>query len=199
MELAVIGQGEFTIRERFNHISMPASRWSKMTEKKKKSALQKIHTTALKDGADSNAIAFSRELQDNHLLIKTFSKAGIDWIPHDVLVLMLRKASTLESKVYVLPEAELQTAILPSASSPKKPHLVFLLVNGKCKCQDCAGYSSALVCAYTIATCVKLNQLDAFLKWLVVVALIIKLVALIIAKLFHTECQPAEEESPTKH
>ena len=157
VELAVIGQGEFTIRERFNHISVPASHWSKMTEKKKNAALQKIHTTALKDGADSNAIAFSRELQGDHPLIETFSKAGIDWIPHDMLVHMIRKASTLEVKVYVLPEAELQTAIVPSASSP----------NGKCECQDCAGYSSAFVCAHTIATCVKLNRLDAFLKWLV--------------------------------
>ena len=106
-------------------------------------------------------------MQDNHPLIETFSKAGIDWIPHDVLVHILRKASTLESKVYVLPEAELQTAIVPSASSPKKPHVVLLLANGKCKCQDCAGYSSAFVCAHTIATCVKLNRLEAFLKWLV--------------------------------
>ena len=105
VELAVIGQGEYTMQERFNHISVPASRWRKMTEKQKNVALQKIHTTALKDGADSKAIAFSRELQDNHPLIETFSKAGIEWIPRDVLVHMLRKASTLESKVYVLPEA----------------------------------------------------------------------------------------------
>ena len=70
--------------------------------------------------------------------------------------------------MYVLPEAELQTAIVPSASSPKKPHVVLLLANGKCKCQDFSGYSSAFVCAHTIATCLKLNQLDAFLKWLVI-------------------------------
>ena len=69
--------------------------------------------------------------------------------------------------MYVLPEAEIQTAIVLSASSPKKPHVVLLLANGKCECQDCAGYSSAFVCADTIATCVKLNRFDAFLKWLV--------------------------------
>ena len=57
--------------------------------------------------------------------------------------------------------------IVPSASSPKKPHVVLLLANGKCECQDCAGYGSVFVCAQTIATCIKLNRPDAFLKWLV--------------------------------
>ena len=31
-EISRYRQGEFTIRERFNHISVPASRWSKMTK-----------------------------------------------------------------------------------------------------------------------------------------------------------------------
>ena len=49
----------------------------------------------------------------------------------------------------------------------KKPHVVIVYANGKCECQDCLGYSSAFVCAHTVASSVKVGRLDAFLKWLV--------------------------------
>ena len=167
VELAVIGQGEYKLRDRFKHISVPTSRWSKMTEKQMATALNKIHTISLDDGLDSNVSTVSRALRDDdHPLMEKFARAGVDWIPRDVLVHVIAKASSLENKVHVLPDGIHQTVIVPS-SNPKKPHVVIVHANGKCECQDCLGYNSAFVCAHTIATSLKLDRLDAFLKWLV--------------------------------
>ena len=129
---------------------------------------KKIHTTTVEDGLDTLTSAVSRALQDDdHPLMETFMRAGVDWLPRDVLVHIISKACSLEGKVNVLPEGTYQTVTVPSSSNPKKPHVVVFHANGKCECQDCPGYTSAFICAHAVAASVKLNRLDAFLKWLV--------------------------------
>ena len=122
-------------------------------------ALGKIHTISLDDGLNSNVSAVSRALRnDDHPLMETFSKAGVDWIARDVLAHMIAKALSLENKLHVLPDGTThQTVIVPSQSNPKKPHVVIVYANGKCECQDCLGYSSAFVCAHTVAASVKVG------------------------------------------
>lgn len=170
VELAVIGKGEYKIRDRFKHIFVSPSNWVKMTEKQTEAALRKIHTTTVNEKVDSTASAVSRALRDDdNPLMQTFSKACVDWIPRDVLVHIIAKASSLVSKVHVIPDQATPqtTMIVPSSSNPKKPHVIVCFANGKCECQDCPGYSSAFVCAHAIAASIKVNRLEAYLKWLV--------------------------------
>ena len=54
----------------------------------------------------------------------------------------------------------METVIIPSKSKPNKPHAI-------CEWPDCSAYSSSSICAHAIAASVKINRLDAFLKWLV--------------------------------
>ena len=167
-EFAIVGQGEYNLRECFKHLVIPAPAWSKMTEKQMKASLKKIHTTTMEEARPSNVTNILRSLEKNfNPLLRRLVDAGIDWIPQDVLRSITEKAIILESSTHPLPGAEIETVIVPSKSTPKKPNVVLFYANRKSECQDCPGYSSqSSLCAHTLAACLKVKRLDEYLKWL---------------------------------
>ena len=96
----------------------------------------------------------------------TVLAAGTDWIPCDVLQAITNKAVSIKDKVTVLEDSELLTAIVPSKSNPRKPHIVVFIPDGKCECQDCPNYSSLSVCAHAIVASVKTGSLGSYVTWL---------------------------------
>ena len=167
-EFAIVGQGEYNLRECFKHLQIPAARWSKMTEKQMKASLKKVHTTTMDEARPSNVTNISQSLEKNfNPLLRRLVDAKIDWIPQDVLQSIAEKAISLEDSTHPLPGAEIETVIVPSKSTPKKPNVVLFYANGKSECQDCPGYSSqSSLCAHTLAACLKVQRLDEYLKWL---------------------------------
>ena len=167
IELAVVNRGEYNLREGFKHLSVPPSRWSSMTEKQRAAALKKIHSFKLEDVAPGITTAATQAIsQENNTLMTTMLTAGIDWIPHDVLQGITNKALRIKDKITILEDSELLTAIVPSKSNPKKPHIVVFNPNGKCECQDCPNYSALSVCAHAIAASVKTGCLNSYVTWL---------------------------------
>ena len=163
IELAVVNRGEYKLRDEFKHLNVPLSRWSLMTEKQRAAALKKIHCLKLKDVAPGRTTAASQEIsQEKNPLMTTVLAAGIDWIPRDVLQAITNKAVSIKDKVTVLEDSELLTAIVPSQSNPRKPHIVVFSPDGKCECQDCPNYSSLSVCAHAIAASVKTGSLNLY-------------------------------------
>ena len=49
IELAILGNGEFRLREKFRFLELSPERWCKMNEHQKEKALEKIHTTTLEE------------------------------------------------------------------------------------------------------------------------------------------------------
>ncbi len=167
IELAVVDKGEYKLREAFQHIRVSPSRWGRMTELQRKSALKKVHTVNVEERSNEIS-AISQSLQESeNPLLQRFAEVGVDWIARDVLFHIVNKAAGLEEKLTQLPGTELETFVVPSSSNPKKPHVVVFMANGKCECQDCPGYSSLSICAHAVAVSLKLQRLDAYLKWLV--------------------------------
>ncbi len=167
IELAVVDKGEYKLREAFQHIRISPSRWGRMTELQRKSALKKVHTVNVEERSNEiSAILQSLQESENPLL-QRFAEVGVDWIARDVLFHIVNKTAGLEEKLTQLPGTELETFVFLSSSNPKKPHVVVFMVNGKCECQDCPGYGSLSICAHAVAVSLKLQRLDAYLKWLV--------------------------------
>ena len=138
-----------------------------MTELQRKSALKKVHTVNVEERSNEIS-AISQSLQESeNPLLQRFAEVGVDWIARDVLFHIVNKAAGLEEKLTQLPGTELETFVVPSSSNPKKPHVVVFMANGKCECQDCPGYSSLSICAHAVAVSLKLQRLEAYLKWLV--------------------------------
>ena len=73
---------------------------------------------------------------------------------------------SIKDKVTVLEDSELLTAIVPSKSNPRKPHIVVFCPDGECERQDCPNYSSLSVCAHAIAASVKTGSLSLYVTWL---------------------------------
>ena len=164
IELAVVGKREYQLREAFQHISVSPSRWGRMTELQRKSALKKVHTVTVEEGSNEIS-AISQSLQESeNPLLQRFADFGVDWIARDVLLHILNKAAALEGKLTRLPGTELETFDVPSSSNIKKPHVVVFMANGKCECQDCPGYSSLSLCAHAVAVSLKLQRLETYLK-----------------------------------
>ena len=166
-ELAVIGKGQHKLRDSFNHLFVPAARWSKMTDKQRQLALAKIHTASLGESRRGNIEDVTSALgEQENSFQRLFVEAQIDWLPRDILASITTKAIALKDSVYPLPGSPVETVIVPSNSNPKKPHIVVFSANGKCECQDCEGYSASFVCAHAIPASAKINRLDGYLRWL---------------------------------
>ena len=99
IELAVVCKGEYMLREVFQHIRISPSRWGRMTELQRKSALTKVHTVTEEEGSNEIS-AILQSLQENeNPLLQRFAKVGVDWIARDVLFHIVNKAASLEEKL----------------------------------------------------------------------------------------------------
>ncbi len=168
VELAVVSRGEYKLRKGFEHLSVSPSRWKTMTEKQMDTALKKIHTIKMEDVAPSSMKAVSQAIDEgNNRVMATLLTAGVDWIPHDLLLAITKKALRIKDSVTILPNSELLTAVVPSTSNPKKPHVVVFSANGKWECQDCPSYSASSLCAHAIAASLKSGNTKEYVTWFV--------------------------------
>ena len=68
IELAEGGKGDYQLREAFQHISVSPSRWGRMTELYRKSALKKARTVTVEEGSNEIS-AISQSLQESENLL----------------------------------------------------------------------------------------------------------------------------------
>ena len=92
-ELAIIGKGEYRLREKFDHLFVPANDWNKMTENQKKSSLRKVHDCEVEDCRPTAVSEATSRLVENSPILQQFQQARIDWIPQDHLQRITTKAA----------------------------------------------------------------------------------------------------------
>jgi hypothetical protein len=171
MELAVVGRGEYELRQLYNHLQVSANDWVKKTEVQQRASLSKVHESSLEDVSPTSVTSVSKAINtEGNSLYKNIVDFGVDWIPRDIMIMTAVKASKIvdeEGAILMKGSGTFKTVIIPSKSDPKKPHTVVIYANGKSECQNCHAYKSSSICAHIIAASIKTSWLDTFLKWLV--------------------------------
>lgn len=168
IELAVVGRGEYKLREEFRYLEVTPTEWSKMREDQRKAALQKIHQVNIHEVQASSVSQVTNALQSGaHPVMQEIINCGIDWIPHDVLSSMVDKADSLIKEGHSVASQNSETIVVPSKSNPRNPHVVNLFANGKAECTKCPGFASFSICAHALAACLTTDRLKDFLRWLV--------------------------------
>ena len=168
IELAVVGRGEYKLREEFRYLEVSPSKWSQMRDDQRKAVLQKIHETNIHEMQQSSVTQASNALpSEAHPIMQKILSIGIDWIPRDVLSAIVNKSDSLNKEHhFVMPQIN-ETVVVPSKSNPRDPHVVNLFANGKAECAKCPGFAAFSICAHTLAACFTIDRLEDFLRWLV--------------------------------
>ena len=97
IELAVVGRGEYKLKEKFQFLEVTPTGWSKMREEQRSAALHKVHTITVTTATSSVASsAISNALASEQCsLLKEILGFGIDWIPQDILASIVTKANSI--------------------------------------------------------------------------------------------------------
>ena len=98
VELAVLGRGEYKLREKFKHLEVSSQEWESMREGQKKKALQQLHKVPLEEATSSTASIAKIVRSCDNAILKIFLENGIDWIPREILSNIVQKALTLIDK-----------------------------------------------------------------------------------------------------
>lgn len=168
IELAIVGNGEYRLREKFRHLEIPPEQWTKMNAAQKEKAVVKIHSITLEESVAKNINTIDCILDDdNNSLLNEMIQAGIDWIPRSILSSILRKAETLNHNAGAIIQQTENTFVVASKTNPRKPHVVNFYGNGKVDCTDCPSWASLSICAHAVASCVKSNRTKQFIRWFV--------------------------------
>ena len=168
IELAVVGRGEYKLREEFRYLEVTPSEWSRMREDQRKAALQKLHHVNVHEVQASSVTQVTTALESGaHPVMKEITNLGIDWIPHDILSSMVDKADSLIKEGHSVISQNSETVVVPSKLNPRDPHVVNLFANGKAECAKCPGFASFSICAHTLTACLTTERLKDFLRWLV--------------------------------
>ena len=165
IELAILGLGEYKLRDKFKHLGVSSQDWEGMRDEQKKKVLDRLHKVSM-DEASSNTTKISKIIRRNdNTIMEQLLDSGVDWIPREILCSIVDKAMALVNKEGAVSLHGNDTIVVESASNPRKPHVVNLYPNGKTGC-DCAGFLSSSVCAHSVAACVKQKRIPGFCKWL---------------------------------
>ena len=165
IELAILGLGEYKLRDKFKHLGVSSQDWEGMRDEQKKKVLDRLHKVSM-DEASSNTTKISKIIRRNdNTIMEQLLDSGVDWIPREILCSIVDKAMALVNKEGAVSLHGSDTIVVESASNPRKPHVVNLYPNGKTEC-DCAGFLSSSVCAHSVAACVKQKRIPGFCKWL---------------------------------
>ena len=170
LEMAILGKGEYKLRDQYSHILVDPQRWDKMTDNQRKNALSRIHGIGIEDVLPTSvSVASARLSNDLPSVVKDIVSAGIDWISTDVLMKMVFSAEETikRGNIAELPGTAHETIVVPSKSRPTNPHVLIMFANGKVECRDCPGYSSLSICSHVLVACLKKGHLEKFLKWLI--------------------------------
>jgi hypothetical protein len=169
IEMAVLGKGQYTLRDQYSHIRVNGNQWDRMTEGQKKAALSRIHQIGIEDVLPTSVSIVAAHLsKDVPPVVQEMVSGGVDWISKDILTKIATSADETMKKgnIAELPGAAHDTIIVPSKSKPTSPHVVVLYSNGKVECKDCPGYSSLSICSHVLVACLKKGHLAKYLKWL---------------------------------
>ena len=167
IEMAIVGKGEYRIRDKFQELNVLPEKWNKMNEKQKEIAVEKIHSITIKESV-SNISVINKTVNDGeNPLCAEMVDAGIDWIPRTILTALVEKAAKLSKTPGALVQQSLDTIVVASNSDPRKPHIVNFFANGRSECNNCPGFTSQSVCAHVVAACIKTDRTKQFLRWLV--------------------------------
>jgi hypothetical protein len=170
LEMAVLGKGEYKLRDKYSHILVDVQHWDKMTEGQRKMALSRIHDIGIEDVLPTSvSIAGARLSKDLSPVVQDIVSAGVDWISTDVLSKIVFSAEETMKKgnIAELPGTAHETIVVPSKSRPTNAHVVIVFSNGKVECKDCPGYSSLSICSHVVLACLKKGHLPKFLNWLI--------------------------------
>lgn len=168
VELALVGCGEYKLREKFKHLEVSAEKWGKMVDAQRTKIIEKVHTATLEDASVSSAGNISQFLSTcEEPVMQEMLRGGIDWIPREILATMVNKAMSLMKKPKAITCQSSNTIIVESTSNPRMPHIVNVFPNGKIECTNCPGFAASSVCKHTIAASVQLQRMDQFIRWLV--------------------------------
>ena len=63
IEMAIVGKGEYRIRDKFQELNVPPEKWNKMNEKQKEIAVEKIHSITIKESV-SNISVINKTVND---------------------------------------------------------------------------------------------------------------------------------------
>lgn len=94
VEMAILGLGEYKLKDEFKHLEVSSQEWNGMQDEQKKKVLERLHKVSLDEASSSTAnISEIIRSKDNAILSKFF-EAGVDWIPKEMLSSIVDKAIT---------------------------------------------------------------------------------------------------------
>ena len=168
IELAVVGRGEYRLREPFRYLEVSTNEWSRMWDGQREEALLKIHTITVEEATSSNVTGVTKALSNEQdAVMKQIVSLGIDWLPHEILSSMVTKANSLAKDEKSVVAQSSETVIVKSNSDPRKLHIVNIYPNSKGNCDNCLGFTSSLICAHVVAACIYQDKQESFLRWFV--------------------------------
>lgn len=156
-EKAIIGCGEYQIREKYQHLTIPIAKWNRMNEEQRKRCIHKFNSAKVQNvvpvhhpdpapvQSDSNSISgLSMPFDD----VK-----GKSSIPENCLEGIWKKAARLVSQQNVIVQAPGPKSKdrLVISESTKCPHYISV-VDSDYQCdQTCCNYNSMYLCSHVVA------------------------------------------------
>ncbi|KAL9982941.1 hypothetical protein ACROYT_G005056 [Oculina patagonica] len=168
LEMAVIGQGPYRVREAFNHIITSPDDWVKMTSNQRKKALQKVHDTKISETRDSSLTQRPQPAESaRNPVLDRLLQEGIDWIPLSTITGMTQKAEMIlqdPGQVIPIPNSE-GSILIPSMSDARNPHIVNAYSTGRIAC-NCANNKILSICSHAIVYAEHQKVQPKFYNWL---------------------------------
>ena len=179
IEKAVIGVGEYTFCDRYQHLEIPVFKWSSMSQSQREKHLQKVRTISMDE-----AMKVHQEPRIQHVtqpvgLLNTASSdekifkicgqcfdASECKLSKDILTNMFSKAEKLASvpgNIVLSPGST--TAKLVESNSGQRPHFVQKKTASKYCCDsDCPMWRCSKLCSHTIACAFQDGNLHQFIS-----------------------------------
>ena len=152
LEMAVIDQGPYRVRDAFNHIITSPDDWVKMTPNQRKRAMQKVHGTKISEASDGSLTQRPQaEEGAKNPILDRLVQEGIDWIPLSTLTGMTEKAEKIlqvPDQVIPIPNSE-GSLLIPSKTNARSPHVVSAYSTGRIVC-NCVNNKSLSICSHSI-------------------------------------------------
>lgn len=152
IERAIIGSGEYRLRNEYRNLAVESSKWFKMTTEQRQRKIDRFRKAA---------VVVDQPPHSNCPL-------DILSLPSQLKESLWEKASDLakdETAIVRAPGDGDESAWMVKSYSGKRPHFVKIT---KCTfaCDDqCLSYKSMKLCSHTIALAIKKNCVERLLKW----------------------------------
>lgn len=178
IEKAVIGVGEYIFNDDYEHLEVPVSKWSSMSQLQRKKHLQKVRTISLGEASKvqqpQRQTALCSNLPDSPSTsgAKIFTISGQVFdasacqLSCDILANMFIKAERLVSvsgNICLSPGSS--TSKLVASKSGQRPHFVQRKTDTKYCCDsECQMWRCSKLCSHTIACAFQDGNLQQFIS-----------------------------------